>query len=148
MKKLKIIAGTTWAILCLLLVLILFPGMGSLAGSLAKLPFMKINPNFSGGEVAKHIPHENYETVLRKPVFDGLTGERKRGYVQVDWAGSIPSEIRDTIDYNSDGSPDFFISIDTTLQSTVLTALNGKVGKIRISTPTSKGWSVRVNLVK
>jgi hypothetical protein len=52
MKKIKITAGIIWALAGLILILILFPGLTGFSKSLAQLPFMKINPNYSGGEVA------------------------------------------------------------------------------------------------
>ena len=60
MKKIKIIAGIIWALSGLILILILFPGLNSFSGSAARLPFMKINPNYSGGEVTKQMLSGNY----------------------------------------------------------------------------------------
>ena len=148
MKKIKIIAGTIWALLCLLLILILFPGLNSFSGSAAKLPFMKINPNYSGGEVAKHIISKNYTIDIRKPVFDGLIKERKSGFVQIDWRGTIPDDITDTIDYDLDGNADFRIRIGRGVQLAEISSFNCKVRKILISTPTSYGWAVRVEVQK
>ena len=69
MKKIKIIAGIFWAFLCMILILILFPGLNSFSGSVARLPFMKINPNYSGGEVAKQIVSDNYSYRHQKTGF-------------------------------------------------------------------------------
>ncbi len=55
MKNVKIIAGITWAFLGLILIIILFPGLNSYSVSVSKLPFMKINPRYTGGEIAKQI---------------------------------------------------------------------------------------------
>jgi hypothetical protein len=148
MKKIKIIAGTVWALLCLLLILILFPGLNSFSGSAANLPFMKINPNFSGGEIAKQIILGNYTIDIRKPVFEGLIKERKIGFVQIDWRGTIPDEIADTINYDLDGNADFRIRIRGGVQLAEINSFNCKVGKILISTPTSYGWAIRVEVQK
>lgn len=147
-KRIKIIAGTIWALLCLILILILFPGLNSFSGSAAKLPFMKLNPNYSGGEVAKQIVSGSYGIDIRKPVFDGLIKERKSGFVQIDWRGTIPEEINDTIDYDLDNKADFRIHITKGLHKTEISSFNDKVGKILISAPTSYGWAIRVEVQK
>ena len=148
MKKIKIIAGITWAFICLILIIILFPGLNSFSASAAKLPFMKINPNYSGGEVVQQLITANCTLNIRKPVFDGLIKERNRGFVQIDWRGNIPDEIVDTIDYDLDKKPDFCILVDRIQSTTVLDPINSKVREISISTPTSYGWAVRVELIK
>jgi hypothetical protein len=148
MKKVKIFAGIFWAFLCLILILILFPGLNSFSESAAKLPFMKINPNYSGGEVTKQIILANYSIDIRKPVFDGLIKERKSGFVQVDWRGNITDEIIDTIDYDLDNIADFRILIMTKQNRTEISSFNNKVGEISISTPTSYGWAIRVKVQK
>jgi len=148
MKKIKITAGILWAILCLILIIILFPGLNSFSSGVAKLPFMKINPNFTGGEVSEQIVMESCTLVIRKPVFDGLLRERNNGFVQIDWRGKIPEVIIDTIDYNMDKVPDFMIRVDRSEPSTILQPMNPKVKKMGISTPTSYGWSARVKITK
>ena len=143
------IAGIFWAFLCLILILILFPGLNSFSGSAAKLPFMKINPNYSGGEVARQIVSDNYTIDIRKPVFDGLIKERKSGFVQIDWRGNIPDVIIDTIDYDLDNIADFRIMImKKTRIKLSLPPLTDKVGPILISTSTSYGWAIRVKVRK
>jgi hypothetical protein len=148
MKRIKIIAGITWAFLCLILIVIFFPGFNTFSSSVAKLPFMKINPNYSGGEIAQRYVMESCTLVIRKPVFDGLIGERQNGFVQIDWKGDIPENIQDTIDYNMDSIPDFLIRINTKEPDTRLEPLTGNVTGVNISTPTSYGWAVRINLKK
>jgi hypothetical protein len=148
MKKIKIIAGIFWAFLCLILILILFPGLNSFSGSVARLPFMKINPNYSGGEVARQIVSGNYSIDIRKPVFDGLIKERVHGFVQVDWRGNIPDEIVDTIDYDLDNIADFRILIMKKENKTEISSFNRKVGELLISTSTSYGWAIRVEVQK
>jgi hypothetical protein len=109
---------------------------------------MKINPNLTGGEAAEQIVMKSCTLVVRKPVFDGLIGERKYGFVQLDWRGKLPDIVCDTIDYDMDKKPDFAIRISRSEPSTVLKSLNPKVRKVGISTPTSYGWSARVKIVK
>lgn len=146
MNKIKIIAGTIWALSGMILILILFPGLNGFSGSAAKMPFMKINPNYSGGDVIKHVTSGNYSLDIRKPVFDGLLKERKRGFVQLDWRGNIPDEINDTIDYDLDNRADFRIRIIRSQNKTEIDSFNSRVGEVIISTPTSYGWAIRVEV--
>ena len=148
MKKAKIIAGICWAFAGLILIIILFPGLNSFSVSVSKLPFMKLNPRYTGGEIAHQIIAENCTLNIRKPVFNGLLRERSSGFVQLDWHGTIPEMINDSIDYDRDGKKDFCIFIDRKNSKTVLDPINLKVKGVAISTPTSYGWAVRVGLLK
>jgi hypothetical protein len=146
MKKLKETAGIIWALIALLLIIILFPGLSGFSKSFARLPFMKINPNFSGGDMAFSNISPACTLVVHRPVFDGFLKERKEGFVQVDWRGDIPEYISDTIDYDIDSKPDFIVNIDTRSNDAGITAIGKNVNKLNISTPVSYGWTVRVNL--
>jgi hypothetical protein len=148
MKKVKIIAGISWAFFGLILILVLFPGLNSFSVSVSKLPFMKINPRFTGGEVVSHMVAESCTLNIRKPVFNGLFKERNSGFIQLDWRGNLPWKINDTIDYNNDGNIDFCILVDTKKSETSIVPLNKIVKNVILSTPTSYGWSVRVGLLK
>jgi hypothetical protein len=148
MRKIKIIAGITWAFICLILIVILFPGLNSFSVSTSKLPFMKLNPNYSGGVVIHQLVTENCTLNIRKPVFDGLIGERRSGFVQLDWRGVVPDNIIDTIDFDLDQNPDFLIFINRKQSIAKLTPVSNRVKDLIISTPTSYGWSVRVGLNK
>jgi hypothetical protein len=148
MKKIKIISGIAWAFAALILIIVLFPGLNNFSASAARLPFMKINPNFTGGEIGSRFISEGCTLSVRKPVFDGLIGERKNGFVQVDWRGAVPDKINDTIDYNLDGSPDFCILINRKEFITDLVPFNPLVKKVETSTKTSYGWAVRIGIRK
>jgi hypothetical protein len=148
MKKVKIIAGIFWAFTCLILILILFPGLNSFSGSVSKLPFMKLNPRYTGGEVANQIIMESCTLDIRKPVFNGFFKERESGFVQLDWRGKLPETIKDSIDYDRDGKKDFYLFIDRKESKTILNPFNNKVKGVDLSTPTSYGWAVRVELHK
>jgi hypothetical protein len=148
MKKIKIIAGITWAFAGMILIIILFPGLNSFSASVSKLPFMKLNPRYTGGEIDNQIIAENCTLNIRKPVFNGFLRERNSGFVQLEWHGTIPETINDSIDFDHDGKKDFCIFIDRKNSKTVLDPLNRKVKGVDISTPTSYGWAVRVGLLK
>jgi hypothetical protein len=146
MKKVKIIAGICWAFAGLILIIILFPGINSFSVSVSKLSFMKLNPRYTGGEVSRQIISGNCTLDIRKPVFNGFLKERNTGFVQMDWRGTLPEGIKDSIDYDNDGKKDFFISFNRNEQKSNLVSFNNKVKKILISTPTSYGWAARVEL--
>lgn len=148
MKKIKIIAGILWAFLGLTLIIILFPGLNSFSVSVSKLPFMKINPRYTGGEVASQVIQKSCTLDIRKPVFNGFLKESNSGFVQLDWHGTLPEMIKDSIDYDHDGNSDFTISIDRKEAKTALDPFNRKVQDVLISTPTSYGWAVRIGLLK
>ena len=148
MKKVKIIAGISWALFCLILIIILFPGLNSFSLSVSKLPFMKLNPRYTGGEIADQVLSKSCTLNIRKPVFNGFLKERNLGFVQLDWHGTIPDIIKDSIDYNHDGIKDFCVLIDRKNSKTVLDPINRKIKGVLISTPTSYGWAVRIGLIK
>lgn len=148
MKRFKIIAGITWAFAGLILIIILFPGLSGLSRSMAQMPFMKINPNYTGGEIAFRDSVSGYVTEVRDPVFAGLWKERKHGFVQLDWRGGIPEKISDTIDFDRNGKNDFHITINTITSETDIQAMDEKVESLNVSTATSYGWAVRVNISK
>ena len=148
MKKVKIIAGISWAFFCLILIIILFPGLNSFSLSVSKLPFMKLNPRYTGGEIADQVISKSCTLDIRKPVFNGFLKERNLGFVQLDWHGTIPDIIKDSIDYNHDGIKDFCVLIDRKNSKTVLDPINRKIKGVLISTQTSYGWAVRIGLIK
>ena len=148
MKKVKIFAGIFWAFTGLIVIIAMFPSLNSLSGSVSRLPFMKLHPRYSGGEVAYQMVEQSCTLNIRKPVFDGFFNDRKSGFVQLDWLGTLPEVINDTIDYDKDGIKDFSVLIDRKNSKTDLVSVNKMVEKLEISTPTSYGWSVRVGLMK
>jgi hypothetical protein len=148
MKKAKIIAGVTWAILGLILIIILFPGLNGMAFSVSKLPFMKLNPRYTGGEIAYRMISDNCTLDVRKPVFNGFLKEKKTGFIQIDWRGTLPEIINDSIDYDRDGHVDFLLAIDRKTAKTEISPLNKYVKDLLISTRTSYGWAVRIGLKK
>jgi hypothetical protein len=112
------------------------------------MPFMKINPRYTGGEVSSRIIEESCTLEIRKPVFNGFLNERNTGFVQMDWRGNISEMLNDTIDYNGDGKKDFCITVNTKESKTDLKPYNRNVQDVVLSTPTSYGWAVRVGLRK
>jgi hypothetical protein len=148
MKKVKIIAGISWAFLGLILIIILFPGLNSFSVSVSKLPFMKLNSRYTGGDIARQMITANCTLDIHKPVFNGFLKERRTGFVQLDWHGNLPVTIKDSVDFDGDGKIDFNILINRKDPKTAIEPFNNMVKKILISTPTSYGWAIRVGLDK
>lgn len=124
MKILKAICGYTLAVLSVPIVLIgiMGPqfGLGELFISATGLTH---SPWISGGEVVQTIDHGTYQTQIHRPVFDALIGERKEGFVQVDWVppDGLPARIDEEIDADGDGQTDFRIEVDTANKESTLT---------------------------
>jgi len=147
MRYIKYTLGTIWAAIALILILILFPGLRTISEGLSKAPFMKIHPMYTGGEIIDSVKKSNRTIYIHRPVFNGLIKERMLGFVQIDWHGNIPNVINDTIDYNKDTIPDFIINIDTRNNITDLKKISAYVYDCGVSTQTSFGWVIRVNVV-
>jgi hypothetical protein len=123
-KILKAICGYTLAVLGVPLVLIgiLGPqyGLGELFISATGLT---LSPWIDGGEVVQTIHHGRYQTQVHRMVFDALIGERKEGFVQVDWLPphGLPARIDEEIDADGDGQADFRVEVVTATQEVTLT---------------------------
>jgi hypothetical protein len=129
MSKLKSILGYIVAALGVPIVLTTLMGMGFWAETLVAVTGLKVSPWFSGGEVAYTVDHDQYETRIHAPVFQALIGERKEGFVQVDWAPSaaLPVTIHEEIDYDQDGVADFGVEFDTQTQQVQITPYSQQV---------------------
>jgi hypothetical protein len=149
MKKLIIILGFTWAVVCLLIILIMFPSLDNFSRQLAKLSFMKVNPTLSGGDVARSVEYENYTLNIHEPVFEALIGESSKGFVQLNWIwkDSIPVPVKDSIDFNMDDHIDFIIGIDPSSNQVQLDPLQPFVEEITDEARIENGWIVRVGLI-
>lgn len=124
MKILKAICGYTLAVLGVPLVLIgiMGPlyGLGELFISATGLT---LSPWIDGGEVVQTIDHGTYQTHVHRMVFDALIGERKEGFVQVDWVplDALPARVDEEIDADGDGQADFRVEVNTANKETTLT---------------------------
>jgi hypothetical protein len=148
MKKLLTIPAYLWAIACLLLIPVTFIGNDSLANKLSKLPFMKVNPLYSGGELSDSIKEQNLDTYIYKPVFEAFIGESREGFVQIRFspAEKLPDQITKSIDFDNDGTTDFEVNINTRNGETILNPSNPFITKLIISSKVKKDWIVRVGL--
>jgi hypothetical protein len=125
MTTLKSVLATGWAALATPLVLATFMGNGALSHWLARATGVVVSPWYTGGEVARQIEHTGYRTLVRRPIFDALVGQRPEGFVQVEWlpaqGASLPETLREAIDYDGDGVADFTIDLGTRSNTATLT---------------------------
>ena len=87
MKKLQAVLGYTAASLATLLVLVvifLLVG-GGLDTMISAATGLTLAPSINGGEVTRTIPRGAYQVQIHRMVFDGLIGQRREGFIQVDW---------------------------------------------------------------
>jgi hypothetical protein len=150
MKKLRSIPGYLWAAACFILIPITFIKNDALAEHMARLPFMKIHPKYSGGEERITYEKEGLHISVFEPVYSGINGKGSDGFVQVKFAGisKMPATINEAIDYDQNGEPDFRVSINTTDGTTNLEKLNNRVQSIGVSSKVKDYWLIRVNVAR
>jgi hypothetical protein len=148
MKKIITIIAYIWAIICVLLIPLTFIGNANFAKQFSKLPFMKVNPKYTGGQVARTIKEGSLTTYIYNPVFDALIGKSSKGFVQIKFSDTLqlPATIDKKIDYDNDGKPDFRLIINTITNNTGIEILNDNVLNLNISSKVKKDWIVRVNI--
>jgi hypothetical protein len=116
LKGIKTGAGYIWAVFCLVIVLATFVGLGFWSKTLATETGIHVSPRFTGGEVRTTIDHGAYRTLLHRPVFDGLMGERRDGFVQIDWVpqqkNSLPPALEEAFDIDGNGSEDCIVRLE------------------------------------
>src|SRR5512143_203424 len=131
MSKLKSLLAYTWVLLATPIVLATFMGSSRWSALLVSTTGVKISPWHVGGDVMRETPHAGYRTVLRRPVFDALIGQRSIGFVQVEWlpaeGASLPGRVREDVDYDGDGAADFSVELDTALNRATVTAHSPRV---------------------
>lgn len=149
MKKLLTIPAYIWAVVCMLLVPVTFIGNNYFAHEMARLPFMKVNSKFTGGDVAKSYVQDSLNITVNNPVFASLFGLSKEGFVQVRFSGlrTLPESIDCTIDYDADNKPDFRLNINTLTADTKIEPLSPYVSKVMVSSKVKNDWIVRVKIL-
>ncbi|BDX38806.1 hypothetical protein CYCD_21610 [Tenuifilaceae bacterium CYCD] len=147
MKQLLSIPAYIWAIICMLLIPATFIGNTQFAKQLARLPFMKVNPIYSGGDIDRSYQQDSITVTINKPVFAALIGTSSKGFVQVTFSGKLPETINSAIDYNSDNQPDFNVTINTATNSTKFEALSENVTGLNVSSRVKDCWIVRANIL-
>ena len=138
-----------WALLALPIVLAAFIGNSFWAEKLITLTGLRISPWNTGGEIVQTINHGTYQTMIHRPVFDGLISERKKGFVQVDWRadeGTLLEIISEEVDYDRDGITDFQIQLDTGNNQAEIKPLSPYVIGLWGVYSLENEWAVRVSL--
>jgi hypothetical protein len=146
--RLKAVLGYTLAALAFVVALATFFGMPAWEKALVSGTGLRVSPWFTGDEVAYAVQHEGYETRIHRPVFQALIGERREGFVQVDWApaAALPAVIDEEIDYNRDGVGDFRIRLEKEKKDAVLTPIGPEVGTLEGTYRLTDARAVRVAL--
>ncbi len=150
MNRLAKIAGYTTASLMVPLVLASLMGMDFWAHKLVAITGITVSPWYTGAEVVRKIDHGLYETRIHRPVFDGLLWQTRQGFVQVDWAPiqSIPAFIDEAVDFDGDGTNDFRVQLDPSLNSAKITPLDRRVISLEGIYRLKDARSIRVTLQK
>ena len=148
MGRLKTLLGYAWAALAVPMLLLTFMGQEPLSRALVRATGLSISPRWSGGEVARTVDHGGYKTHLHRAVFDGLLGERRRGFIQVEWepVTALPGIIDEEVDAHGRGR--FRISLDTRTGKAELRDASPEVVGIDVVTPFKGGWMARIALKK
>ena len=150
MKKLQAVLGYTAASLATLLVLAVIALMvgGGLDKMVDKALGLTLAPSINGGEVTVTIPHGAYEAQVHRMVFDGLLGQRREGFIQVDWTplANLPGSIDEEVDADADGRPDFRLTVDTAKAASRLTPYASWVLGLEGTYRRTESLAVRVQL--
>lgn len=133
----KIIAYTI-ASFATLAVLLVFLNLDGWARMFAQLPFMKIDPYISGGQVIDSVKVDSCTAYIHETVYSGLFANGKDGYQQInvdtDFNGVVNA---DGTDYKISTCNDS-ISIAKYDNDSTLTMIQSMACK------TKKGWIVRI----
>jgi hypothetical protein len=148
MQRLGAVLGYTLASLALVIALATFMGMPAWEKAFVSGTGLRISPWFTGDEVAYTVPHGSYETRVHRPVFMALVGERREGFVQVDWAPSnaLPAVLYEEIDYNRDGVGDFRVRLEAQKDEAVLTPIAPEVVRLAGTYRLTEATAIRVVL--
>jgi hypothetical protein len=149
MKRVISIIAIVWAFFCTVLILVVVINGPQLAQASAKLPFMKINPLFTGGELNYTVTKHSLVIAINKPVFEALIGKSKTGFVQVKFSGSRKALqlIEQEIDYDLDTKADFRLKINTLKNKTEFISLNPNVISVIVSSKVKNNWIVRIKVI-
>lgn len=149
-KKLKAALGYTMAAAAFIIVIVTFIGNNALSRIFARTTGITVSPRYSGGEVVKTVDRGTYKSLIHRPVFDGLFSDRSAGFIQVDWHGQPPwpRKLEEAVDYDSDGTVDFVVTLDTQNLTAGLSMKNPSVTGIEQTYRLDRGFAARIALHK
>jgi len=141
-----------WAFMAGPIVFATFMGTDpSFVGKLVAITGLHVHPVYTGGEVSQTIDHDRYQTLVHRPVFDGLIRERNTGFVQIEWRpkdANLPELIDEQIDFDHDGKADVRIQLNTSTNATALDPLDSRVLSANEPIHVQNSRILRVNLTK
>jgi hypothetical protein len=148
MSRLRSTLGYTWTGLAVFIVLVTFIGNDRLSRRLTTASGMTVSPWITGGDVAKTVEHGAYRTIVHRPVFDGLLGERSKGFVQINWetGAELPPVVEERIDLGREKGISFLLHFDTHTGTATVKDFGGSVIGIDHVYRLGKGWAVRIAL--
>jgi len=148
MKKILSIPAYIWAVICFLIIPVTFIKNDAFAEKLARLPFMKVHPVYSGGELNQKFEKDGLVIAVNHPVEATPFKNARKRMVQVVFSSSgvLPGMIDQTIDYNFDKYPDFKVRINTANGETTIDPINKTVKSLYASSKVKENWVIRVNL--
>ncbi len=126
-----------------------FMTISAQAHRLAQAPFMKIHPRYSGGEVVRSYSSGGAFWQVHRAVFDGLIGERRGGFVQVDvelFSADKPAQA--PIDFDGDGAADFRLLLPENGASPQVEAISTAVTGLGAWSREGETAIVRIHLVR
>lgn len=144
MKKIKSFIAYIMAFVSVFLILILFLNFNEIAVAISKLPFMKINPLYSGGEVTQIIEKENYKLEIHEPVFPSLIKKVENGFIQLHYIGEEFNSVLDSIDYNNDNIVDFIVYSE--MDTLKIDKMNEQITQLYMNLNSSKGKLLRIGI--
>jgi hypothetical protein len=140
-------SGILVASVAILVVVLGFMTISTQAHRLAQAPFMKIHPRYSGGEVVRSFSSGGAFWQVHRPVFDGLLGERRDGFVQVDveqFSADKPAQA--SIDFDGDGAADFNLLLPSNGAAPQVEALSSAVTGLDAWSREGESAIVRIHL--
>ncbi len=150
MTRLKSVLGTMWALTALPLLLVMFFGLGRWPKLLVGTTGLEVSPWYTGGEVAATLPHEGYATLVHRPVFDALIGQRRNGFFQVDFVppegGALPAVIEESIDPMGNPALAAQVRLDVATRTAALGASGTHVVGVEGVYGLKQGIAVRIAL--
>jgi hypothetical protein len=130
MKTILTVSGFIWMTISILVAAVIFSSIGSWEKKFVQAFGIKESAKYNGGEIMVKIDNGAYLTYIHRPVFDGLLGPTREGFIQIDWVTQdkkLPDLIQESFDYDKDGKKDFAITLDTTANSVKLDKFDSSV---------------------
>lgn len=94
MKKITSYLAYFWASLGSLIILVAFIGMSGWQQLSLKLPFMRLDPQYSGGAIIDTVINNNQTIYVHENVFPGVFSQSKTGFIQLDVLGTNIDTIK------------------------------------------------------